>query len=76
MCVEEEAKKLEETVKTSAQTLPDEFGTVPPEKPDLEPFIDDPLDPESNTKLEEYQSECCIKFGRIAHNVGEDKWQC
>ncbi len=63
-------------MKTSVQTLPDEFGTVPPDKLDLEPFIDDPLDPESDTKLEEYQNECSIKFGRIAHDVGEDKWQC
>ncbi len=73
MCVEEEAKKPEETLKNSVQTLPDEFGTVPTEKPDLEPFIDDPLHPESDTKLEEYQNESRIKFGRIAHNVGEDK---
>ncbi len=55
--------------------MPDKFGTVPPKKLDLEPFINDPLDPESDTKLEEYQNECRIKFGRIVHNVGQDKWQ-
>ncbi len=62
--------------KTSVQTLPDEFGTVPPEKPDPEPFIYDPLDPESDTKLETYQKDCRIKFGRNAHIVDVDKWQC
>ncbi len=51
---EEKAKKHEELKKTSVQTLPDKFGTVPPEKPDLEPFIYDSLEPESDTKLEEY----------------------
>ncbi len=62
----------EKTKKTSLPVLPDEFGTVPPEKPDLEPFIDDPLDPESDTKLEQFQDECRIKFGRIAHTEGCD----
>ncbi len=36
--------------KTSVQTPPDEFGN--PEKPNIdEPFVEDPFDPESDTKL-------------------------
>ncbi len=39
-CVaEEKAKKPAEPKKISVQTLPDEFGTVPPEKPDREPLF-------------------------------------
>ncbi len=63
MCVEEE----------KYMTSPDKFGDVPPENPNIdEPLVEDPFDPESDTKLTQFINKC-KDLGRVAVNE-HGKW--
>ncbi len=60
--------------KTKKTSLPDKSGNVPPEKPDIEPLIENEDDPEGGTKLTQFLNKC-EKLRKKSY-YDDEKWYC